>query len=171
MMMKYLFICLLLLSFSYVHSQDSTDEKTKIIQTLQTETSAYYKGDYQLWQDQWLHSEDVFHAWNKKDGTYFFAKGWENINEYIQSDMENRTEIIHPNFEIKDIKIHITDQIAYVLYDEYVANKENTHYTLAPGVKILKKDNNQWKLAGVNSYWNYTYDIPKSDLLKAGNSN
>lgn len=165
-----LLFLLTLISLNVI-AQDHNHDHKAIIQTLETESSAYYSGDYDLWQKQWLHSDDAFHAWNKKDGTYFFARGWNKINEYFEESIQNQKEVIHPNFELKNVKIHIDDELAYVIYDEYVANKENTHYSLAPGVKFLRKDNGIWKLLGVNSYWNYTYDITKSELMTMEGNN
>ena len=149
------------------HSMEAAEisEEAKIVKLLKDETTAYYSRDYQGVIDGWIQDDDSVIAWNKKKGGYAFIRGWEGINDYYKRNTDKTKERTHPDFNVGDLKIEISGNLAYVIYNEYAANKDNM-YSRVPGVKTLKKVKGAWKLHSVISFWDYDYKYSKSEVIE-----
>jgi len=151
-------------------NQDDNKAKIKIVQVLKAETSDFYANDYEAWKSNWSQSENSVTAWNNLDGTYRYIRGWSEINKVYKEMITNQTEESHPDFNVGNLNIDINGNLAYVVYDEYVANSDNK-FSKVPVVKTLKKVNGQWKLHSVISYWDRNYQYKKEEVKEfiAGN--
>lgn len=138
----------------------SKSEDVSIINTMKAETTAFYANDYIGWKSHWLQSENSIVAYNNIDGSYQHLRGWQKINKVFEEMIKERTEEAHPDFNVGDLDIEINGDMAFVIYNEYVANLEN-RYSKVPGIKTLKKVNGKWKLHSVISFWdrNYQYSL------------
>lgn len=154
-------ICLLI---SPILGFAQSSEEAAIKGTMMAETESFFQRDYEAWAQHWVQDETTFHAWNTREGGYVVRRGWEAINENIRQYIKDHPEPNHPEFYYRNMVFSITGDVAIVHYDEYVSNKAGDAFTIAPGYKVLRKMDGQWKLAAVCSYWNYTYDVTKEDI-------
>lgn len=162
--MKPLWICLLMGLLFPLIAASQNNEEAAIKATMLAETQAFFQRNYEAWAQHWVKDETTFHAWNTRKGGYVVRRGWDTINENISQYIKDHPEPSHPEFYYRNLIFSITGDVAIVHYEEYASNKAGDAFTLAPGYKVLRKVDGQWKLAAVCSYWNYTYDISKDDI-------
>lgn len=160
------FLIIFFISTLSVNAQkkDTKAQEEKIIQVLKAETTAFYNNDYEAWKAHWTHADNSIVAYNNIDGTYRHLRGWTEIDPHFKNMINNRSEEAHPDFNIGDLDIDINGNMAFVIYNEYVANTENK-FSKVPGIKTLKKVKGTWKLHSVISLWDRNYQYTKDQVL------
>lgn len=141
-------------------------DAASLMALMKDETSSFYYHDYEKWSSCWSKGDDTFVAWNKADGSYHLAQGWDQIDAGMKPYFKRYEEkLVHPDFYITNYKFQIGADFAQVTYDEYVANDENL-YKKVPGVKTFVKVDGKWKFNSVVSFWHGEYTLTKSDVAE-----
>jgi hypothetical protein len=86
---------------------DEEKEKKAIIESINAETAAFFKRDYEGVIKYFVHTDYAFHAWNNADGTYSATVGWPAINEkyrnYIKDNPVAAGSSSHPKVERRNM--------------------------------------------------------------------
>lgn len=143
--------------------QTSRTDESEIKRVIKAESIAFYQRDYDALAKTWTQNENSVVAWNGKDGGYTHMRGWEEIGAYYKQNIENNKSVTYPDFKISDLAIDISGNFAYVVYNEYVANKTML-YSKVPGVKTLIKKDGDWKLHSIISFWDRNYQYSKEQV-------
>jgi len=141
-------------------------EVTEIKKILKEESLAYFNRDYPALAATWTQDENSVVAWNGKDGGYTHMRGWDEIGAYYKTSIEKNKKITYPDFRVSDLAVDVHGDFAYVVYNEYVANKTML-YSKVPGIKTLIKQDGEWKLHSIISFWdrNYQYTAKEVDQM------
>ena len=177
--MKFLFLLVIILwacnnskveiASANVNDFNAEVEKAAIMQTIENETNSFYKRDYKDWKESFIHAGYVFQAWNNEDGTFASSVGWEAIDKRISDHIKNNPvkegESLYPRVERKNMVVKFfSDSLAYLVWDQYNGDKDNRFFFHSKDERIMQKQNGQWKIANVSSYWDYKNKIPVDSL-------
>ncbi len=152
------------------HVVDQAKELASIMTVIEAETECFYRREYECWKKYYVQKEYAFQAWNNGDGTADVKIGWaqvdKGIGDYIKANPLKAGETAsHPKVERKNLKIHFfTDTLAYLTWDQYNSDQESKIYTLSKDSRLMEKDNGEWKIANVTSYWDYKNTITADSL-------
>lgn len=144
-------------------------EKAAIMKTIENETSSFYKRDYEGWKQNFVQKDYAFQGWNNGDGTFDASVGWQEIDkriaEYIKNNPVKAGGSSHPLVERRNMAVtFFTDSLAFLVWDQYNADEENKFFTLSKDQRIMEKENGQWKIVNVSSFWNYKSKIAVDSL-------
>lgn len=156
-MRKLLVASILSLLFLPVASFGQSAEEDAIRAVIEGETRAFFDRDYARWAQHWVDHEAAFQAWSNRDGTFSASDGWEDVSERIRSYIESNPEPSHPLVIRKNFKYRLYGDAAYVIFDQYNSNRDGTRMTLSKEVRVMEKQDGQWKIAAVAALWDYTY--------------
>jgi hypothetical protein len=148
---------------------DEEAEKAAIMKTIENETSAFYKRDYEGWKQNFIQKDYAFQGWSNGDGTFDASVGWQaidkRIGEYIKNNPVKDGGSSHPRVERRNMLVtFFTDTLAFLVWDQYNADEENKFFTLSKDQRIMEKENGQWKIANVSSFWDYKNKIAIDSL-------
>lgn len=144
---------------------DIGDENSAIIELLKAETVAFFAKDYKAWAETWTQSKSSVAAWNTADGGYAFYKGWDEINDIYKEMIMANKEIDYPSFDVSDLLIEISGNLAVITSNEYIANKEMM-YSKVPGYKVVKKIDGKWKLHTMITFWDRNFQYSKAQVAE-----
>ncbi len=144
-------------------------EKAAIMKTIESETSSFYKRDYDGWKQNFIQKEYAFQGWSNSDGSFDASVGWraidQRIGEYIKNNPVKEGESVHPRVERRNMLVtFLADNVAYLVWDQYNGDKENKVFTVSKDQRIMEKENGQWKIVNVSSFWNYKKKMPIDSL-------
>lgn len=144
-------------------------EKAAIMKTIENETSSFYRRDYEGWKQNYIQKDYAFQGWSNDDGTFDASVGWQaidkRIGEYIKNNPVKEGGSSHPRVERRNMAItFFTDSLAFLVWDQYNADQENKFFTLSKDQRIMEKENGQWKIANVSSFWDYKNKISVDSL-------
>ena len=152
-------------------SSDLNEEKEKkaIIESINAETAAFFKGDYEEVIKYFVHTDYAFHAWNNGDGTYSATVGWPAINEkykdYIKNNPVAEGSSSHPKVERRNLIFKFFNpNLAFVTWDQYNSDREMKTYRLSKETRIMEKQDGLWKIANMTAFWDYKNLIPVDSL-------
>jgi hypothetical protein len=141
-------------------------EKAAILQTIEDETNSFYRRDYASWKKFWVSGDYAFQGWNNGDGTFDASVGWTAIDKRIADYIKNHPlaqgqTTSHPRVERRNMVIQfLSDDLAYLVWDQYNGDMENKFFTLSKDQRIMKKENGGWKIVNITSFWDYKNKIP-----------
>ncbi len=144
-------------------------EKAAIMKTIENETSSFYKRDYEEWKQNFIQKEYAFQGWSNSDGTFDVSVGWkaidERIRDYIKNNPVKEGGSSHPRVERRNMVINFfNENIAFLVWDQYNGDMENKIFTVSKDQRIMEKENGQWKIANVSSFWDYKNKVPVDSL-------
>ncbi len=148
---------------------DEEKEKKAIIESINAETEAFYKRDYEAVIKYFVHTDYTFHAWNNGDGTFSAKVGWPAINEryknYIKDNPVPQGSSSHPKVEKRNIifKFFYAD-VAFVTWDQYNSDQEMKNYWLSKETRIMEKHGGIWKIANMTAFWDYKNTVSAESL-------
>jgi hypothetical protein len=148
---------------------DVEKEKKAIIESINAETAAFYKRDYEEVIKYFVHTDYAFHAWNNGDGTFSAKVGWSAINErykkYIKDNPVPDGSSSHPKVERRNIifKFYNSD-VAFVTWDQYNSDEEMKTYWISKETRIMEKQDEIWKIANMTAFWDYKNQVPAESL-------
>lgn len=126
-------------------------EAQAVMNVIKAETNAFWMKDYDALAQCWLHSPDVrILGWWARGGISV-REGWESIGALFRQLMEDNPT---PNPESanvrrENINIRVTDQMAWVTFDQYGADTGELDMDM-PGLshetRILEKHDGAWKI-------------------------
>ncbi len=144
-------------------------EKKAIIESINAETAAFFKRDYEEVIKYFMHTDYTFHAWNNADGTYSATVGWQAINEklrnYIKDNPVAAGSSSHPKVERRNmIYKFYSSELAFVTWDQYNSDQEMKIYRISKETRIMEKQDGMWKIANMTAFWDYKNLIPVDSL-------
>ncbi|WP_211316463.1 hypothetical protein U0035_18830 [Niabella yanshanensis] len=179
---KWCHLCSLLLGLSFFvlpgckqSSANTPDEKKlqaekdAILATIEKETASFFARDYNAWKSTYAQTDYAFQAWSNRDGTFDASVGWNGIDntvgKYINDNPEPQSSS-HPVVERKNIKYKFYGPDAcYLTWDQFNSNKEGDNFHHSKEVRVMEKENGQWKIVCVAAFWDYVNPI-SADRLK-----
>lgn len=150
-------------------SLNEEKEKKAIIESINAETAAFFKRDYEGVIKYFVHADYAFHAWNNADGTYSATVGWPAINEkyrnYIKDNPVAAGSSSHPKVERRNmIYKFFSSELAFVTWDQYNSDSGMKTYQLSKETRIMEKQDGIWKIANMTAFWDYKNLIPVESL-------
>lgn len=150
-------------------SLNEEKEKKAIIESINAETAAFFKRDYEGVIKYFVHADYAFHAWNNADGTYSATVGWPAINEkyrnYIKDNPVAAGSSSHPKVERRNmIYKFFSSELAFVTWDQYNSDSGMKTYQLSKETRIMEKQDGLWKIANMTAFWDYKNLIPVESL-------
>ncbi|MGN7782873.1 hypothetical protein ACTJIJ_00040 [Niabella sp. 22666] len=144
-------------------------EKDAILAIIEKETASFFARDYNAWKSTYAQTDYAFQAWSNKDGTFDASVGWNGIDntvgKYINDNPEPQSSS-HPIVERKNIKYKFYGPDAcYLTWDQFNSNKEGDNFHHSKEVRVMEKENGQWKIVCVAAFWDYVNPIA-ADRLK-----
>ncbi len=149
---------------------DEKKEQEAIMKTIEGETSSFYKRDYENWKKHYVQTAYAFQAWNNGDGSIDAKTGWPavdaGIGNYIKSNPVEPGGSSHPVVLRRNmITKFYADTVAYLLWDQYNSTKDSATFQYSKEVRIMEKQNGEWKIVNVSAFWDYSNKmIPASDI-------
>jgi hypothetical protein len=147
---------------------DEEKETKAIMQTIENETSCFFKGDYNCWKENFVQANYAFQVWSK-DG-YFDPKiGWEAVDDkigrYIEDNKPGAGGSNNPKVVRKDMIVKFfSSDVAYLIWNQYNSDQKMTHYTHSTETRIMEKQDGKWKIVNVTALWDRNQPIPIEDL-------
>lgn len=140
-------------------------EKEAILNVIDNETAAFFKRDYESWQQYFVQEEYAFQAWNNAGGDFSASVGWaavdKRIGDYIKAHPVPPGYSYYPRVERRNMVIKFfSDKLAYLVWDQYNSDQENKSFRHSKEQRIMEKVNGQWKIANVSAFWDYNTKIP-----------
>jgi hypothetical protein len=148
---------------------DEEKEKRAIIESINAETTAFYKRDYNEVIKYFVHTDYAFHAWNNGDGTFSATVGWPAINEkyrkYINDNPVAEGSSSHPKVERRNLIFKFfSPGLAFVMWDQYNSDEEKKSFWLSKETRIMEKHDGLWKIANMTALWDYKNMVPAESL-------
>lgn len=167
-------MALLLLACTEAETKTETafDEKKElaaIMQTINRESDCFFKRDYNCWQKTYVHSDYAFQAWSNPDGTFDAKQSWRQVDKetgkYIRENKVLGSE--HPHLTRKNL-VHkfYGDNAVFLVWDQYNANPTGKKYYHSKEVRVMEKQDGQWKIVNVSAFWDYKNLVPSDSLAK-----
>ncbi|MDX2066860.1 MAG: hypothetical protein SFV55_00465 [Haliscomenobacter sp.] len=147
-------IATLLMAYSFGVAQNTDEEAIKSV--IQTETISFYHCDGSTWEKSMLpveHQSWVVTNFNDP-GSAATGKGLKfinNLKNYLNSPGCKTSE---PNIQYSDWNIQIRGMVAWAAYKERSTMVDGTEID-AYNLKILEKQDGQWKIAATSSVWDF----------------
>ena len=148
---------------------DEAEEMGKIMKVIEGETSSFYKRDYKRWKSFYIHTDYTFQAWNNGDGTFDAKTGWvaidSGIGNYIKTYPVDPEGSSHPMVFRKNlITKFYADTVAYLLWDQYNSDQTSQKFQLSKEVRLMEKQNGEWKIVNVSAFWDYRNSVSANNL-------
>ncbi len=108
-----------------------------------------------------------FQGWNNADGTFEVENGWQDVNTGIKNYIENNSIPIQTKPEIlrKNIMCKFyADTCAYLTWDEYTREDSSKVFFKSKDLRLMEKQNGEWKIVTVASFWDYKNKISKESI-------
>jgi hypothetical protein len=159
----YLILTLLLVTLQGCNAGDNQQEisieakKTAILETIATETEAYFNEDYELWKNQFV-DEDYFMRigyWEGYPNKVSYHEGFDTLRTEKKLQFEQgATQWSGSEQTRENLKFQIYDEVAWVTYDQLSLDPETgEHLGTSKEIKILEKVDGQWRLAYIGFYY------------------
>lgn len=150
---------------------DEGKEIEAILLTIESETASFYERDYENWKKYFIQKNYAFQGWNNSDGSFDASVGWtdvdKRIGEYISNNPVKSGETTHAKVDRKNMVIHFfSENVAYLVWDQYNSDKDMKTFTFSKDQRIMEKENGEWKIVNVTSFWNYKNRLSADSINK-----
>jgi hypothetical protein len=163
LLMKYLPLAIFLLLTTYVFSSGAIHnngneipldtgippqaEKAAILKALNTETTAFFNRDYDLWAAQWVHEAFIAKTYMVfSDSSQSEMLGWQAINEFAKDYMREHPEPEPVPTLLSEIDVRLYGKGAWVSF-----RQDDPARGLKRETRLMEKVNGQWKIAGMHT--------------------
>lgn len=148
---------------------DEEQEKKAIIESINAETAAFFKRNYDEVIKYFVHTDYAFHAWNNGDGTFSATVGWPAINDkyknYIKDNPVPAGSSSHPKVERRNMIFKFfNSNLAFVTWDQYNSDSEKKTFRLSKETRIMEKQDGLWKIANMTAFLDYKNLVPVESL-------
>lgn len=149
--------------------QNEQKELDAIMKVIDAETKCFFDGDYECWKNNWSHQYYAAQSWNNDDGSVDVALGGDKIDaqgkNWIDTYYKKGENIVHPLVKKdKPIVKFFNDNVAYLMWTQYNANKDKSKYRISKESRIMEKEKDGWKIVNVTALWDTKNDIPFDSL-------
>lgn len=153
LLLIYLYGC----TASGLPESDIEAEKAAILETIATETKAYFQEDFDLWQNQFV-DEPYFMRigyWEGYPDNVSYHEGLDTLRtEKKLQFAQGATEWSGSEHVRENLKFRIYNEVAWVTYDQLSLDTETgEHLGTSKEIKILEKIDGQWRLAYIGFYY------------------
>ncbi len=146
--MKKIIIALLFTTISFVGFSQNQDEELIKKMVAQETKDAYAAKDV---NGYFVNSPTIFRGWNTRTG-YSMEVGYEAIAKKNKEAFGTRPREMNPINENFTFKFYSKDACV-VTYDQYLYGKDQIP---SKELRILEKQNGEWKIAGLVALWDYS---------------
>lgn len=128
-------------------TDDFEQEKAAILEVINGETKAAFNRDYESWKEKWVHQAYATKTYiNFSDSSMTETLGWEEINEFVRTYIEDHPEPAPIPTLVADIDVRLYGSGAWVSYEQNDAERGSKRET-----RLMEKVNGQWKIAGMHT--------------------
>ena len=144
-------------------------ETEAILNVIESETKSFFDGNYEGWTKNWSHQNYALQGWNNSDGSADAAVGWEKINaqgkNWIERYYKNGGNIIHPDVKKEKPQVKFfNENLAYLIWKQYNADKEKKFYRVSQETRIMEKEADGWKIVNVTTFWDIAPKVSVNSL-------
>jgi len=126
---------------------DYEEEKAAILQTLNNETKAAFRRDYEGWQEKWVHDPAITKTYmNFKDSGFSESVGWNEVSSFVKTFIEQHPEPEPVPTLLDDIDVRLYGDGAWVSYEQ-----QDSLRGLKRETRLMEKINGQWRIAGMHT--------------------
>lgn len=128
-------------------SIDFEKEEKAILETLNNETKAAFQRDYESWKEKWVHDPAITKTYiNFTDSSFSESVGWDKINNFVKTFIEEHPEPEPVPTLVNDIDIRLYENGAWVSYEQ-----QDSLRGLKRETRLMEKVNGQWRIAGMHT--------------------
>jgi len=126
---------------------DIQAEKQAILTTLNEETAAAFRRDYDTWQSKWVHSPTMTKVYEDLAGDESSnSTGWEEISQFVKDFF-----VAHPEPEpvpelLSEIDVRLEGNRAEVIYEQQDSLRGRKQE-----MRTMEKVDGEWKIAGMKT--------------------
>lgn len=146
---------------------DFEKEKQAIFEVIEKETSSFYARDYNAWKNTRSQTDYEFQAWNNGNGTFDAEVGWQQVNTGIEKYIKEHPVAVtsHPKVIRKNINCRFYgDSCAFLTWDQYNSDSAVKTYTHSKDLRLMEKQNGEWKIVAVAAFWDYKNKVLADSL-------
>ena len=126
---------------------NSEQEKAAILATINRETEAAFRRDYEGWKDYWVHEPYVAKTYMEMpDSSLSETLGWEAIDEFVRTYIEEHPEPDPVPTLVDDINVQLYGEGAWVSFEQ-----NDSVRGLKRETRLMEKVDGQWKIAGMHT--------------------
>lgn len=138
-------------------SKSLESEKEAIMETIVTETEAYFRQDYELWKDQFVDSPYFMRIgyWEGYPNKVSYHHGFDTLRTEKKLQFEeNATQWAGSEQTNENVNFRIFNDVAWVTYDQVSTDVEmGEHLGRSKEIRILEKVDEKWRLAYMGFYY------------------
>ncbi len=117
-------------------------EKAAIMESINAETAAFFKRDYEEVIKYFVHTDYAFQSWNNADGTFSASIGWPAIDQrYTDLFKVNSVPVgtsAYPVVEKRNMIVKFfNSNLAFVTWDQYESNYNSKIFRKAKAGRII----------------------------------
>ena len=122
-------------------------EKAAIVSTLNSETKAAFRRDYEGWKEHWVHGSAIVKTYiNFADSSFSESVGWNEISSFVENFMEEHPEPEPVPRLVDDIDVRLYEEGAWVSFEQ-----QDSLRGLKRETRLMEKVDGQWKIAGMHT--------------------
>jgi hypothetical protein len=166
-------LVLLFLIASGCSRKDSPEEeRTAVMNVVDSETKLFYSLDYDKWKECFLDTSYFAYA-GYDDGDHTksgigIIQGYKSFTQAAFEDFNDRkskgTGRAYQAAERTDLNVQISGSLAYVTFSEIAYHKtKKENYTSNLQLRVLQKRDGKWKICHMG-YYSFPEDVKRLDL-------
>ena len=122
-------------------------EKTAILETLNNETKAAFRRDYDSWKEKWVHDPTITKTYiDFSENSFTESIGWNEISSFVKTFIEEHPEPEPVPKLLDDVKVRLYGKGAWVSYEQ-----QDSIRGLKRETRLMEKINDQWRIAGMHT--------------------
>ncbi len=126
---------------------DVKQEKEAILETLNNETKAAFRRDYEAWKEKWVHDPNITKTYiDFPENTFSESVGWNEISQFVKTFIEEHPEPEPLPKLLDKINVRLYGNGAWVTYIQQDSLRGRKRET-----RLMEKVNGEWKIAGMQT--------------------
>ena len=122
-------------------------EKSAILETLNSETEAAFQRNYESWTEKWVHDPSITKTYiNFVDSSFSESVGWNKISQFVKAFIEEHPEPEPVPQLVDDIDVRLYGNGAWVSFEQ-----QDSLRGLKRETRLMEKVNGKWKIAGMHT--------------------
>ena len=122
-------------------------EKSAILETLNSETEAAFQRNYEHWTEKWVHDPSITKTYiNFVDSNFSESVGWKDISQFVKTFIEEHPEPEPVPQLVDDIDVRLYGNGAWVSFEQ-----QDSLRGLKRETRLMEKVDGKWKIAGMHT--------------------